>query len=95
VPAQAPFTLRNFPTRFPDVRFSDLKNLNLSVFKDFPIREKVRLNVRLEGYNVTNTPWFSTTNAANLNVTSPTFGQLSLSSNNASRAYGLYGRLTW
>jgi len=95
VPAQAPFTLRNFPTRFPDVRFSDLKNLNLSVFKDFPIREKVRLNVRLEGYNVTNTPWFSTTAAANLNVTSPTFGQLSLSSNNASRAYGLYGRLTW
>jgi hypothetical protein len=95
VPAQAPFTLRNFPTRFPEVRFSDLKNLNLSVFKDFPIREKVRLNVRLEGYNVTNTPWFSTTAPANLNVTSPTFGQLSLSSNNASRAYGLYGRLTW
>jgi hypothetical protein len=95
VPAQAPFTLRNFATRFPDVRFSDLKNLNLSVFKDFPIRERLRLNVRLEGYNVTNTPWFSTTAAANLNVTSPTFGQLSLSSNNASRTYSLAGRLIW
>jgi outer membrane receptor protein involved in Fe transport len=95
VQAQAPFTLRNFPTRFPDVRFSDLKCLNASVFKDFPIYERLRFNVRLEAYNVTNTPWFSTTSAANLNVTSPTFGQLSLSSNNASRSFALYGRLTW
>jgi hypothetical protein len=95
VPAQAPFTLRNFPTRFPDLRFSPLENLNASVFKDFPIHERLRLNVRLEIYNVTNTPWFSTTTAANLNVTSPTFGQLSLSSNNASRAYALVGRLVW
>jgi hypothetical protein len=34
VPAQAPFTLRNFPTRFPDVRFASLRNLDLSRFKD-------------------------------------------------------------
>jgi hypothetical protein len=95
VQAQAPFTLRNFPTRFPDVRFSDLKCLNMSVFKDFPIHERLRFNVRLEAYDVTNTPWFSTTSAANLNVTSPTFGQLSFSSNNASRSFALYGRLTW
>jgi len=26
IPAQAPFTLRQFPTRFPDVRFSDLRS---------------------------------------------------------------------
>jgi len=27
IAAQAPFTLRNFPTRFPDVRFSDHRPL--------------------------------------------------------------------
>src|ERR1041384_15536 len=87
--------LEELPDTFSDVRFSDLKCLNASVFKDFPIYERVRFNVRLEAYNVTNTPWFSTTSAANLNVTSPTFGQLSFSSNNASRSFALYGRLTW
>ena len=95
IPAQAPFTLRTFPTRFPDVRFSDLKSLNFSAFKDFPIHERMRFNLRLESYNLSNTPWFSTIAASNLNVTSPTFGQLSLSSNAASRSFSLGGRLIW
>jgi hypothetical protein len=95
IPAQQPFTLRNFPTRFPDVRFSDLKSLNFSAFKDFPIHERMRFNLRLESYNLTNTPWFSTNGASNLSVTSPTFGQLSLSSNAASRSFSLGGRLIW
>jgi hypothetical protein len=95
IPAQAPFTLRNFPTRFPDVRFSDLKNLNFSAFKDFPIHDRIRFNLRLESYNITNTPWFSTNAATNLSVTSPAFGQLSLGSNNAARSFSLGGRLIW
>src|SRR5260370_10231988 len=95
IPAQAPFTLRNFPTRFPDVRFSDLKNLNFSAFKDFPIHDRIRFNLRLESYNITNTPWFSTNSATNLSVTSPAFGQLSLGSNNAARSFSLGGRLIW
>jgi len=40
-----------------------LKNLNFSAFKDFPIHDRIRFNLRLESYNITNTPWFST-NAA-------------------------------
>ena len=95
ISAQAPFTLRNFPTRFPDVRFSDLKNLNFSAFKDFPIHDRIRFNLRLESYNITNTPWFSTNSATNLSVTSPAFGQLSLGSNNAARSFSLGGRLIW
>ncbi|MGH9631432.1 MAG: hypothetical protein ACRD7E_24270 [Bryobacteraceae bacterium] len=59
VPAQAPFTLGNFPTRFPDVRFPSLKNLDLSLFKDFQLSERVQLNFRGEFYNATNTPWFA------------------------------------
>jgi hypothetical protein len=77
------------------VRFSDLKSLNFSAFKDFPIHERMRFNLRLESYNLTNTPWFSTNGASNLSVTSPTFGQLSLSSNAASRSFSLGGRLIW
>jgi hypothetical protein len=55
----------------------------------------MRFNLRFESYNLTNTPWFSTTAASNLSVTSPTFGQLSLGSNNAARSFSLGGRLIW
>jgi hypothetical protein len=93
VPAQAPFTLRTWPTRFPDVRFTTLKNCDLSLFKDFKIRERVRLNLRLESYNVTNTPWFSS--LATTNVTAVNFGNLTLSQNNEPRSFQLGGRLIW
>jgi len=95
VPAQAPFTLRDFPTRFPDVRFPGLKNLDLSLFKDFQIRERVKLNFRAECYNITNTPWFSTLDGNGANVTAATFGALSLSQNNAARRFTLGLRLIW
>jgi hypothetical protein len=95
VPAQAPFTLRDFPTRFPDVRFPGLKNLDLSLFKDFQIREQMRLNFRAECYNITNTPWFSTLDGNGANVTAATFGALSLSQNNSARRFVLGLRLIW
>ncbi|MCX6625638.1 MAG: hypothetical protein NTY38_32165, partial [Acidobacteria bacterium] len=59
VATQAPYTLRTFPTRFPDVRTQGLRNLDASLFKDFPIRERMKLNFRLEWYNISNTPWFT------------------------------------
>ena len=93
VPVQAPYTLRDFPTRFPDVRFSTLKNLDLSLFKDFPIYERLRFNLRIETNNVSNTPWFSS--LATNNVTAANFGNLTLSSDNAGRSFGFTGRLVW
>jgi hypothetical protein len=93
VPAQAPFTLRTFPTRFPDVRFGSLRNLDLSLFKDFAITERIRLNLRVENYNITNTPWFPRTGTDN--VTAANFGSLNLSQTNTPKRFMLGARLLW
>lgn len=95
VPAQAPFTLRTFPTRFPDVRFPSLRNLDLSLFKYFQIRESVRLHFRAECYNITNTPWFSNLDNNGANVTSAAFGAMSLAQVNGARRIVLGLRLQW
>ncbi|MCC6585297.1 MAG: carboxypeptidase regulatory-like domain-containing protein [Bryobacterales bacterium] len=95
IPVQAPFTLRDFPTMFPDVRFPGLKNLDLSLFKDFQIREAMKLNFRAECYNISNTPWFSSLDGNGANVTAATFGALNLSQANSARRFTLAMRLMW
>jgi hypothetical protein len=92
VPTLAPYTLQNFPTEFPDVRTQGLRNLDVSLFKDFPIHERAKLNFRAECYNITNTPWFT---GIVTNVTSSTFGSLNLSSSNGSRRITMGLRLVW
>lgn len=92
VAGPAPYTLQTFPTRFPDVRLHALRNFDASLFKDFRIREGMKLNFRLEWYNVTNTPWFSNVNTT---VTSPTFGYVTLSQANSAKRANLGLRLVW
>ena len=50
-----------------------LKTYDISIQKEFPIWERVRLEFRAEFFNLTNTPIFS---APNRSVTSSTFGEL-------------------
>jgi hypothetical protein len=76
--AQAPFTLRTFPTMFPDVRSKILNVWDMSVYKEFPIKERVRWQVRADFHNAFNHPWFG--NLASNNVTDPNFGMLSVAS---------------
>jgi hypothetical protein len=71
---QAPFTLRSFPTRFPDVRSKPLDEWEISVYKEFPIKERVRWQIRADFQNAFNHPFFVellTTDIANSR-----FGQL-------------------
>jgi hypothetical protein len=75
--AQAPFTLRNFPTRFPDVRSKILNVWEMSVHKEFPIQERVRWQVRADFHNAFNHPWFGNLDSAN--VTDSQFGHLAVS----------------
>jgi hypothetical protein len=50
-----------------------LKTYDISIQKEFPIRERVRVEFRVEFFNLTNTPIFSAPNRA---VNSATFGEL-------------------
>jgi hypothetical protein len=91
--AQASFTLRNFPTRFPDVRFLGVHNYDFSLQKEIPIRERVRIQVRADMINSMNRPYF--TNIVSANVTNSGFGQISPSQSNEPRTIFIETRLTF
>ncbi len=50
------------------------RDLDLSLFKNFPLHEKVELQFRVEAFNLTNTPIFAIPNTA---VGNPAFGSVS------------------
>jgi hypothetical protein len=81
--AQAPNTLRDFPTIFPDVRYPTRYDASFSILKDFRVTERLRVQYRTEMINVFNHPWF-----VGLVTTSPTaatLGQLDLRQANLPR----------
>ncbi len=72
--AQAPFTLRTFPTRFPDVRSPSPTFVEISTFKEFLIKERVRWQIRADFQNAFNYPFFGVLQSND--VTNTRFGQL-------------------
>lgn len=91
--AQASFTLRNFPTRFPDVRFMGVHNYDFSLQKEIPIKERVRIQVRADMINSMNRPYF--TNLVSANVTNASFGQINPAQSNEPRTIFIETRLTF
>jgi hypothetical protein len=70
----APYTLGTAPRAIDTVRQPGTRNTTLSLFKEFPIREKMRIEYRFEAFNAFNHPHF---NGPDSGVDSPTFGQIS------------------
>jgi hypothetical protein len=58
------------------------RNLDFSVFRNFPIRERFNIQFRAEAFNLSNTPAFFLPSAASpvLTIGNPSFGKLSASS---------------
>jgi len=81
--AQAPFTLRDFPTRFPDVRSPYLESWEISAYKEFRFFERVRWQIRADFQNALNYAHFA--RQLSNNVTDPRFGQLNPAQNNQTR----------
>jgi len=82
---QAPFTLRDFPTRFADARTKALNISEISVSKDFPIKERVRLQIRADLQNAFNYPFFGRLQARPNDVANSRFGFLEPSSRSEER----------
>ncbi|MFN7937468.1 MAG: TonB-dependent receptor [Bryobacteraceae bacterium] len=74
----AAFTFGNTQPSSPDLRSPSVRNWDLSVFKDFPVREAWRLQFRAEAFNAFNTVRFGSPNTT---VTSNQFGQVTTQSN--------------
>jgi hypothetical protein len=72
----AAFTYGNASRTLPDVHSDGMFSLDSSIFKNFAVRENVRLQFRAEAFNVTNTPTFDTPgrslNAATFGVVTAT-----------------------
>lgn len=81
--AQAPFTLRDFPTRFPDVRSPHLESWEISAYKEIRIKERVRWQIRADFQNAFDFAYFGQ-QQSNV-VTDPRFGQLNPAQNNNTR----------
>ena len=84
--------IRNYPTRWSDVRASRVNELNLGVFKNFHPTERTRLQLRFEAFNAFNHPRFP---APDTNPASSTFGVVQKSEQNNARAIQMGAKLSF
>jgi len=75
----ATFTFGNVGRTLPDVRADRVRNFDLSIFKNFQVSEKMRLQFRSEFFNAFNRPLFA---APNVQLGAPAFGTISGQANN-------------
>jgi len=83
--AQAPFTLRDFPTRFPDVRSPFLQSWEVSGYKDFRIKERLKAQLRADFQNAFDYAYFGRMISRPNNVQDSRFGQLDPAQDNQPR----------
>jgi len=91
--AQAAYTLRTWGTRFPDVRFKHMDQSEVSVYKQFPIKEQVKIQFRADMQNAFNHPFFNRIQSSD--VTNSRFGQLRPEDRNEARKIVLVMKLIW
>ena len=65
------YTFGNVARTLPNIASGNLYNMDLSLFKNFPVREKMKVQFRVEAFNLTNTPTFDTPGRV---LNSATFG---------------------
>ena len=86
------YTLRVTSPNFPNVRYPRPMLMDASIFKTFQIREWLKLQIRAEAFNVTNTTWFGSPGTS---VATSSFGVITPSQANDPRFGQLGARITW
>lgn len=81
--------IRNYPTRWGDIRQQGIVNLDAGVYKNIPIHDAMRLQLRFSAFNATNHPRFG---APNTNPGDPDFGQVKPTTVNQPRSVELGGK---
>lgn len=76
------YTISPAPPALDDLRAPGTRSLNLALFKSFPIRERLKIEARMEATGITNTPNFDPP-GTNMNQTA-TFGVISSAGGNRS-----------
>ncbi len=91
--APAAYTFGNVGRTLPNLRTDGIHNLDFALFKNFGFGEKERLKLQLRGeaFNLLNTPQFG---APNTSLGSTTFGQVTSQVNNP-RLIQVAGKLIW
>lgn len=83
--------VRTFMQSYPSYRADGVNNIDISVIKNIPIVERLRLQFRAESFNAFNRTQF---NGPELNPTNQNFGRIT-SAANLPRTYQLALRLAW
>ncbi len=94
-PLNLTYTLRDFPTRFPDVRLYPLKNFDISIGKTTKLTERVGFQIRAEFLNAFNHPWFSRLDSRATDITRPEFGWYTREEQNQNRLIALVAKIVW
>jgi len=90
--AQLADNIRTFPLGLNGARAPGINNWDLSLFKNFRIREGLNFQLRGEGQDAFNHPTFA---APNTTPTSALFGQITATTFTEQRKIFVGGRLTW
>ena len=84
--------VRNYPTRWGNVRASRVNNLDIGLYKNLNFTERFRLQLRFDAFNALNHVRFP---APDTNPASDTFGRVKLQEENQARAVELGARLSF
>jgi hypothetical protein len=86
------YQLRSYDDRFPNIRNMWATQVNMSLFKNFQIRESVNFQFRAEAFNAFNTP---IDQGPDTGITSNNFGRVTIAQQNFPRSMQFAFRLSF
>ena len=86
------YQLRTYDDRFPNIRNQWATQVNMSMFKNFRIKERVNFQFRAEAFNAFNTPIYQ---GPDTGLTSNNFGRVTIAQQNFPRSMQFAFRLSF